>query len=308
MTDNRRKAAAPGTVAPAHPFRNGEHAVRSSIGPYAIVPAWVLAEVDPTALAVYVALALKADRGNHECWPSVNTLAAELGMSYTTVYRALGRLRDAGAVDWSQRITEHGGQTSNLYVVHVHQRGEGDAPAIDPPARTRQTPLGRQRPTKNQNQVEPEPLNQRAATVVSETHDEPPVAVAAAPAPKPRKRDDLFDAVMEACGLDYADVPKTAMSGYAKRVHELRDVGATPEEVHLRARVYRKLYPGAALTPHALAMQWAKCKPKTPGGGNALAENAARLARLAGIDTARATTPNRERLAELAQRSTTEER
>lgn len=85
----------------------------------------------------------------------------------------------------------------------------------------------------------------------------------AAVVPKQRARDVLMDTVFEVCGLEYADVPKSAMSGYAKCVHELRAIDATPADVAERSAVYRRLYSGAVLTPRALVSQWAKLRPGT---------------------------------------------
>jgi len=70
----------------------------------------------------------------------------------------------------------------------------------------------------------------------------------------PRKRDALFEAVAEACGIDWkADLTDSARGSMNKAVAQLRGVGATPEETRRRAANWA--YP-AKLTPAGLAKQW----------------------------------------------------
>lgn len=78
-----------------------------------------------------------------------------------------------------------------------------------------------------------------------------------APGPAPRKRDELYDAVVTACGWDYEQMTKRQRSTCGVATAELRAVGATAEQVALRADRYRRRYQRAALTPSALASQWA---------------------------------------------------
>ena len=50
-----------------------------------------------------------------QCWPSVKTIAAELGLSRSTVKRALDDLCRAGLITKEDRWRENGSLTSNLY-------------------------------------------------------------------------------------------------------------------------------------------------------------------------------------------------
>lgn len=76
----------------------------------------------------------------------------------------------------------------------------------------------------------------------------------ASPTPKD---DGLWNAVMLACGIEGA-ITNGARAGYGKAVKELRGAGATPQEVPVRARNHRQLWPQASLTPHSLAKHWAE--------------------------------------------------
>ena len=81
--------------------------------------------------------------------------------------------------------------------------------------------------------------------------------LAPAPAPKERKPDELWDAVMDACGVNTGELTGSARGGHNKAVAELRAINANPQDVAARARNYRRTYPNASLTPTALAKHWA---------------------------------------------------
>ena len=66
------------------------------------------------ARAVYMYLKDHAD-SEGRCWPGIRTIAAELGLSRSTVKRALSDLVRLGKVEKQPRYRENGGQTSNLY-------------------------------------------------------------------------------------------------------------------------------------------------------------------------------------------------
>ena len=71
-------------------------------------------ELSHRAKAVYIYL---KDHSNKEgpCWPGINTIAAGLNLSRSTVKRALDDLVRAGLVEKSSRWRENGSLSSNLY-------------------------------------------------------------------------------------------------------------------------------------------------------------------------------------------------
>lgn len=79
-----------------------------------------------------------------------------------------------------------------------------------------------------------------------------------------RPPDLLWEAMLEACGLRQEDMTKGARGACNSARKDLGAVGATPEEVRRRAAIYRRKFPGAELTPTALAKQWAQCGSETP--------------------------------------------
>ena len=50
-----------------------------------------------------------------QCWPAIKTIGAELGLSRSTVKRALDDLCKAGLLQKDPRWRENGSYTSNLY-------------------------------------------------------------------------------------------------------------------------------------------------------------------------------------------------
>lgn len=51
------------------------------------------------------------------CWPGVKTIASDLGLSCSTVKRALKELEDTGWIRKRSRYRENGSSTSNLYTI-----------------------------------------------------------------------------------------------------------------------------------------------------------------------------------------------
>lgn len=74
------------------------------------------AELSHRAKAVLFYLKDHAD-SEGKCWPGIRMIATELGLSRSTVKRALGELCGAGLVEKVPRWRGNGGYTSNLYWV-----------------------------------------------------------------------------------------------------------------------------------------------------------------------------------------------
>ena len=66
------------------------------------------------ARAVYMYLKDRSD-AEGQCWPAIKTIGAELGLSRSTVKRALDDLCKAGLLQKDPRWRENGSYTSNLY-------------------------------------------------------------------------------------------------------------------------------------------------------------------------------------------------
>ena len=71
-------------------------------------------ELNHRARAVYMYLKDHADKQG-TCWPGIKTISRNLGLSRSTVKRALDDLCGAGLVVKESRWRENGSLTSNLY-------------------------------------------------------------------------------------------------------------------------------------------------------------------------------------------------
>ena len=57
------------------------------------------------------------DDASGSCWPGVKTIASDLGLSCSTVKRALKELERTGWIQTQSRYRENGSSTSNLYTI-----------------------------------------------------------------------------------------------------------------------------------------------------------------------------------------------
>lgn len=73
-------------------------------------------ELSHRAKAVYMYLRDRSD-AEGKCWPGINTIAADLKLSRSTVKRALADLERAGYLKRTHCFRENGSYTSNLYTV-----------------------------------------------------------------------------------------------------------------------------------------------------------------------------------------------
>lgn len=77
-------------------------------------------------------------------------------------------------------------------------------------------------------------------------------------AKSPRKRDELWEAMLVACGIDGQSITSSARGGYNKARSDLAAVGATPDEISRRAEAHRAKWPEISVTPNSLARHWAE--------------------------------------------------
>lgn len=66
------------------------------------------------AVTVYMYLSDRAGK-KKECFPSVQTIAEDLRVSRSTVFRALNKLENSGLIEREERYRTRGGRSSTLY-------------------------------------------------------------------------------------------------------------------------------------------------------------------------------------------------
>jgi DNA-binding transcriptional ArsR family regulator len=192
-------------------------------------------DLPPSEKLVLLSLADHHNGGTGLCIPSQASVAEQTSMSVRTVQRHMASLEERGLIRRVPRFRGEGrGRTSDAYILQGDNLArwlQGDKP----------------RTTKATNQ------DDQGDTVVVGTGREPEEEpLAATP-----NRDLLFEAVAEACGIRLDALTRSARGQLNAATKELRDIGATPEQVAGKAKAWRKQYEGATLTPTALTKHWA---------------------------------------------------
>lgn len=213
-----------------HPIMEVTHAPRPAqprfphiLSVHAI--SWVLrySEAELGDRLVLIVLADHAHADGTKAYPSLGTLAAESRMSERQVRRCLRNLEASGA------ISRTGTTPRGINVYHVHMEGH-----IVPPQGAEMSPPGGQDvPPYIEPSLEPE------------VGTEVPT--------RARKIDPLWETLVDELG----EVATQSERGRRnKALKELREVGATPDDVQRRVKTYRRLWPNVTLTATALAANW----------------------------------------------------
>lgn len=192
----------------------------------------------PTAKLVLIALADHAN-ADGECWPSMGRVAEIAEISPRSVSRHVTTLEELGLVEKVKRRRQNGHLGSWVYRVlyRTEMTGRSDSPT------------GQERSVLPVTGVRTEPSENRQGEPLPSGKNE-------------RPRNLLFDSVVDVCGYGDRKLTKNESGRVAVAVKQLKDVGATPEEVNLRAESYLKMWPGMTLTPTALASNWSLLEPK----------------------------------------------
>ena len=94
--------------------------VSYDIPTFTIVPHWVADLLKPTELATYVVLGKYADNVTKECWPSLNTIAKDLGRSKPSAITSIKGLEKKGVLKIEKRKNEKGDWDRNHYTLIVN--------------------------------------------------------------------------------------------------------------------------------------------------------------------------------------------
>lgn len=172
------------------------------------------------------------------------------------VYSGLAELEENGYLVRRQERRDDG---TWQHVAYVHE-----VPVPENPEPDNRTPIPDYRVSDNRERYEG-------------LSDEEGETTSPAGQPETRKRDLLWDAVMDVCGIDTTAITAKARGRYNEAVGQLRKAGATPAEVYERAAAYRLRWPNVSLTPSALASRWPECNGRQP----ALSNGQAAIARAA---------------------------
>jgi biotin operon repressor len=226
--------------------------------------------IESVAICLHHSRAAKTDKlvligiANHDgdggAWPSVATLARYANCSERHVQRAISNLAELGEI----RVVKQAGgneqtrrdRRPNLYKVLVRcpsncdgssqHKLRGDAGVTRTDGVTESDQRGDISDTHGVTPVSPEPSLEPSKELLAAT---PPESVR-------RPTDNLFESVAKACGISLTNLTRSSRGQLNKAVKELREVGATEQDVQAKAKAYRTQYPNATLTPTALVKHW----------------------------------------------------
>lgn len=102
--------------------------------------------------------------------------------------------------------------------------------------------------------------------------------LAAAPPKRRRPPDPLWDAVMDGCGVNQAEITPDHRGKLNKALAIIRGAGGQPDDVPLRIGVWRQRHPEATCTVMALANHWPELDPALQRNGNGQAPKLPRSA------------------------------
>jgi len=85
-----------------------------------------------------------------------------------------------------------------------------------------------------------------------------------APPGQKRPRDEIWDTMLEVCGLTGQEPTSSARGAWNRAAAELRGLKVTPDEIRTTAAAYRRQWPNVSLTPTALSRRWAEAQALTP--------------------------------------------
>lgn len=219
------------------------------------------------ATVVGLALAERMDGGRDpSCWPSTMRVAWDVGCDERTVRRALVELQTAGLLDVRRR-----GPRTSLYRARL--LSAADLP-IPPKDRTQFPVIRNEDRTQSPRRPDTESAHDRTQSPTEVAHRRRPGKkedLSRRPSPSPDRsgrRDPIFDALVQGCGMDVGEVVGDEAKAVAVAAAKLRKLQPPPEpdEVLRRAEAWRHVYPTASITPTAIVRHWARLGSKVPRG------------------------------------------
>lgn len=170
---------------------------------------------------VLISIADNAWDNGTNAWPSVNRLCYKTGLGRRTVQRAINTLIEMGELE---RIERPG--HSNMFNVLITDEWP-DNPFVD----------------------------DKPATGL------PAVAKKTKAPAKTKEADPIWEAVLDVCGINSRTLNSQERGKHNRAVKLIKESQATPDEIYLRAQVYRRKFDGIVLTPLALANHWSSLDP-----------------------------------------------
>jgi hypothetical protein len=213
----------------------------------------LLGEADPLLTIVFIGLWCLADReGRLEDRPK--RIKAEI-LPYRDLTDFNGYLTVLERMDFIQRYEVDGEayiQVTNFKKHQAPHKTERASEIPEPPAKTKSCPLTVKAPLSNGSDHVKESLIPDSlipdSLSIGRSRAEPKKSA--------RKPDVVFEAIANACGIDWKALTKNERGALNNAAAQLREINATPDDIQARAAKYRQKWPGIDLTPMALVNNW----------------------------------------------------
>ena len=244
---------------------------------------WEFSHSTGTDRLVLLALADNAD-DNGECWPSIRHLARKCRIDTRTVQRHIRSLELLGEVRvivGGGRSRMAGGTRSNRYQIVIHIPDDDEGGNLPPGGRGARGWVAAL-PGGGVAALPPEASLEPSMNSLASKNDASGFS-------------SIREAVIEVCGLSTENITSSADGALASAVKNLVDVGASTNDVNLKASIFRQRYPHASLTPNALAKHWPTLQSNVVGSTAPRISKEKKL----GITIARTTTDAAEALAQI---------
>lgn len=215
---------------------------------------WVLENSTATGTNHHVLLII-AQRYNEDagyCFPSLDRIAFEAGrISRRTAQRAVRELVELGELE----IVEGGGRhQTNHYKLPKYKGRQFDTLLSETVTSTTETVTNRAR--NGDTHVTPTVSNRKNnLRLILEEEINNPIR-------EERPKDEVWEVLLEVSGIT-GTITKPERGKYNAATKALRAVGATPDQIRSVAQNYKTKYPGAPLTPSAIASHWGELSGKT---------------------------------------------
>lgn len=177
------------------------------------------------------------DMYEEEFWASVATIQRQTGLARSTVQNAIGLLVEFGHLEM---LSEKPGKPTRYRFIYTPSLKVAE----DRAARESGTHLPDQ-------EAEPARESGTNSSIGKENSTGGGKSIS----------QELWDVLCLACKINQTEITKSLRGELNKAISELKKVEAKPRDVLRRSVVYRQKFPGAALTPSALAKHWATLGP-----------------------------------------------
>ena len=204
---------------------------------FAKVPKQLFARCSVNAICVYAALAMYRNFETNMCWPSQRRLAENVGLSKSTIKRALNELCELGIIKKSIKRFENGGIQSCIYQLCTPWATGEPTPSRIGDLTDKSADGSRVSSVATYKQEEINKKNVNDTLYVG---------------------NEIFITVCEATGVDMKNLPSAQKKKIDLAVRGLQEVRATPGEIRRRAIAMTKAWSSGKVTPKSLLDHWAE--------------------------------------------------